>query len=279
MQLYFYAKSGHSLGLDAVRRCACVAALLQEFDPILCTSDFRAGAYAKEYLGVKKYVSVDVLSNLPNIMQRGDILIYDSDEASDFMEKHMREFCSILYKIGTDIPLNIVNTSLFEPKVNTHKTKAFFLGDDDYNNLLLTLSQNSSKHDLTLLMGHYFFLGNETKLAPYFSSILEEEEYIQTIQNTNFLLSGSINACLESVYCGNSPVFYKRPDKNYAELESIEKLNIPIIEADSLDNIIKKFEAIIGEYPTLNHFEAVDVSLVCANIKKKFEEYNQIMTK
>ena len=279
MQLYFYAKSGHSLGLDATRRCASIAALLQEFDPILCTSDFRAGAYAKEYLGVKKYVSVDVLSNLPNIMQRGDILIYDSDEASDFMEKHMREFCSILYKIGTDIPFNIVNTSLFEPKVNTNKTKALFFGDDDYNNLLLNLCQNSSKHDLAVLMGHYFFLGNETKLAPYFSSVLEEEEYIKTIQNTKYLLSGSINACLESVYCGNSPVFYQRADKDYAQLEWIEKLNIPIIVTDSLEYMVKEFEKIIANYPALNNFEAVDVSLVCANIKETVEKYDRIMTK
>jgi len=279
MQVYIYAKSGHSLGLDATRRCASIAALLQEFDPILCTSDFRAGAYAKEYLGVKKYVSVDVLSNLPNIMQRGDILIYDSDEASDFMEKHMREFCSLLYKIGTDIPFNIVNTSLFEPKINTNKTKALFFGDDDYTNLLLNLCQNSSKHNLALLMGHYFFLGNETKLAPYFSSVLEEEEYIQTIQNTKYLLSGSINACLESVYCGNSPVFYQRADKNYDQIEWIEKLNIPIIKADSLKDIVNGFEEIITNYPVLSDFEAVDVTWACANIKETVEKYNQIMSK
>ena len=279
MQVYIYAKSGHSLGLDATRRCASIAALLQEFDPILCTSDFRAGVYAKEYLGIKKYVSVDVLSNLPNIMQRGDILIYDSDEASDFMEKHMREFCSLLYKIGTNIPFNIVNTSLFEPKINTNKTKALFFGDDDYTNLLLTLCQNSSKHNLALLMGHYFFLGNETKLAPYFSSVLEEEEYIQTIQNTKYLLSGSINACLESVYCGNSPVFYQRADKDYAQLEWIKKLNIPMIKADSLKDIVNGFEEIITNYPVLSDFEAVDVTWACANIKETVEKYNQIMSK
>ena len=279
MQVYIYAKSGHSLGLDATRRCASIAALLQEFDPILCTSDFRAGVYAKEYLGIKKYVSVDVLSNLPNIMQRGDILIYDSDEASDFMEKHMREFCSLLYKIGTNIPFNIVNTSLFEPKINTNKTKALFFGDDDYTNLLLNLCQNSSKHNLALLMGHYFFLGNETKLAPYFSSVLEEEEYIQTIQNTKYLLSGSINACLESVYCGNSPVFYQRADKNYDQIEWIEKLNIPIIKADSLKDIVNGFEEIITNYPVLSDFEAVDVTWACANIKETVEKYNQIMSK
>ena len=42
MQVYLYAKSGHTVGLDATRRCAAIANALKEFDPILCTSDFRA---------------------------------------------------------------------------------------------------------------------------------------------------------------------------------------------------------------------------------------------
>ena len=114
MQVYLYSKSGHAIGLDATRRCSALAKLLQEqkCDPILCTSDFRAGAYAKEELGIKKYVSVDILSNLPNIMQRGDILIYDSDEASDFMKNHMKDFCTLIYKISDDIPLLLL-TKIF----------------------------------------------------------------------------------------------------------------------------------------------------------------------
>lgn len=279
MQLYFYAKSGHSIGLDAVRRCASVASSLQEFDPILCTSDFRAGAYAKEHLGIKKYVSIDVLSNLPNLMQRGDILIYDTDEASDFMEKHMRDFCSVLYKIGTDIPFETVNTTLFKPQKNSSSSKALFFGDDDYNDSLLTLCENSSKQSLPLLLGHYFFLGNEKKLAPYFSSILEEEEYIKTIQNTKYLLSGSINACLESLYCGNSPVFYKRDDKNYAHIEFIEKLNIPVVLGNSLPKIIEAFENIIPNYPTLDTMELVEMDAVYENIKAISNKFSQLFNK
>jgi hypothetical protein len=279
MQVYLYAKSGHSIGLDATRRCAAVGAFLQEFDPILCTSDFRAGAYAKEHLGIKKYVSVDVLSNLPNIMQRGDILIYDSDEASDFMEKHMRDFCSSLYKIGSDIPKNIINTTLFTPQNNPQNNKAFFFGDDDYNNALLNLCHNSKQHDLTLLMGHYFFLGNETKLAPFFSLILEEEEYIQTIQNTKYLLSGSINACLESLYCGNSPVFYKRCDKSYLDIELIEQLDIPIISSASLDEIVKEFESVITDYPLLNDFQWADLTFMTKEVQDIFNKYDTLVRK
>ena len=49
MQVYLYAKSGHTVGLEATKRCAAIANVLKEFDPILCTSDFRAGAFAKDF--------------------------------------------------------------------------------------------------------------------------------------------------------------------------------------------------------------------------------------
>ena len=56
MKIYFYAKSGHTIGLEATKKCATIINILKNFDPILCTSDFRAGAFAKDNLGVKKYV-------------------------------------------------------------------------------------------------------------------------------------------------------------------------------------------------------------------------------
>jgi len=268
MQVYLYAKSGHTIGLDATRRCAAVAAFLQEFDPILCTSDFRAGAYAKEHLGVKKYVSIDISSNLYNIMRRGDILIYDCDEKDDFIEKNMKEFCSLLFKIGTDIPSSIINTTFFKPQSIQEENKVFFFGDDDYNNLLLDLVQNGSKHNLDLLMGHYFFLGNEKKLAPYFNSCLEEEEYIQTVQTTKYLFSSSVNACLESAYCGNSPVLYQRADKEYLNLDLVKSLNIPIVYNDSLEKSIKQFEQLTLNYPTLNSSQTFDMTYIYGKIRE-----------
>ena len=277
MKLYLYAKSGHSIGLDATRRCAAIASALQQFDPILCTTDFRAGAYAKEELGIKKYVSVDVLSNLPNIMERGDMLIYESDEASDFMEKHMQEFCSLLYKVGKDIPQTIINSALFNTQNHTTKNeKAFFFGDDDYNNSLLQLCENETQQELPLQLGHYFFLGNNKKLAPYFSAILEEEEYIDTINTTKYLLSGSVNACLESVASGNYPVLFLREDKSYENIELIEKMNIPIVAGNTLGEIIENFNQVIENYPEITSFENANLENVFNAIEKMFKRFEAI---
>ncbi|ADG94674.1 conserved hypothetical protein [Arcobacter nitrofigilis DSM 7299] len=276
MKIYIYAKSGHAIGLEATRTCSAIASKLKEYDPILCTCDFRAGAYAKEELGIKKYVSVDLLTNLPNIMQRGDILIFDSDETTDVMEKHMKDFCSLLYKVGEDTPHYVVDNNLFKKNLNPKFGKTLFFGDDDYNNLLLELTKNSSKKQINLLLGHYFFLGNETKLAPYFETLFTDEDYVNTISNSEFLLTTSIQSCMESIACGNKPVLLFRKDKSY-NLKFIENLNLPTINYnENLDKIVIEFEDIISSYPNLNDIKIFDFKPLVSQIRKKTSSYNNL---
>lgn len=277
MQVYIYAKSGHNIGLEATRRCSAIAAKLKEFDPILCTCDFRAGVYAKEELGIRKYVSVDVLTNMPNMMKRGDILIFESDETTEFMETHMKDFCSLLYKVGTDIPQIIVDDSLFSKNENPKLEKTLFFGDDDYNNLLLELTKNSSKLDINLLLGHYFFLGNESKLEAYFDKLFTDEEYVNTISNTKFLLTTSLQSCFESIVCGNNPVLLLREDKEY-DLDFISNLNLPTIEYNkNLAKIVSEFEEKIISYPKLNDIANFDFTSIKEQIAGKIDMYNKLV--
>lgn len=276
MQIYLYAKSGHSIGLEATRRCAAIASRLKEFDPILATCDFRAGAYCKDNLEIRKYVNVDVLSNLPNMMKRGDILIFDSNEASDFMEKHMGDFCSLLYKVGKDIPSIIIDNNLFT-KVDTPKYDAtLFFGDDDYDNKMLKLIENSSKQKMNLQLGHYFFLGNEDKLKPFFENLFEDEDYVETIKNSKYLLTTTLNSCLESIACENRPVLLLRDDKEY-NMELISEIGIPTINYnESLDKIAEEFETIINAYPNLNYSVEFDFNTIIEEIKAKVELFNKV---
>ena len=279
MQVYIYAKSGHNIGLEATRRCAAIASLLKEFDPILCTCDFRAGAYAKEELGIRRYVSVDVLTNLPNMMKRSDILIFDSDETTEFMETHMKDFCSLLYKVGVDVPNYIVDSNLFAKNDNPTLEKTLFFGDDDYENHLLDLTENSSKQDLNLLLGHYFFLGNESKLATYFEKLFPDEEYVNTISNSKFLLTTSLQSCFESIACGNNPILLLRQDKEY-NIEFISNLNIPTINYNkNLDKIVSEFEEKIISYPKLNEIDNFDFTPIVEQVTKKTATYNKLASK
>lgn len=276
MQVYLYAKSGHTVGLEATRRCAAIANALKEFKPILCTSDFRAGAFAKDYLGVKKYVNIDVVRNLHNIMQRRDILIYETPEVNEDMRKDMSEFCTLLYGIGKELNEIIVDESIYTKNENPTIEKTIFFGDDDYHNLFLGIIEESKKYDINLLMGHYFFLGNEKIFVNHFSNIIDEEEYVQTIQNSKYLLTASLQTALESLSCGNKPVLFKRIDKSYDE-ELIKKLNLPLIQSDNLEELINQFELIIKDYPTITNFKCADFKIIILEIKEKIELFNKLV--
>ena len=276
MQVYLYAKSGHTVGLDATKRCAVIANFLKELDPILCTSDFRAGAFAKDNLGVKKYVNIDVVRNLHNMMHRGDILIYETPEVNENMKEEMKEFCTLLYGIGEELNEIIVDESIYIKNENPTIEKTIFFGDDDYHNLLLGIIEDSKKYDINLLMGHYFFLGNEKIFVNHFSNIIDEEEYVQTIQNSKYLLTTSLQTALESLSCGNKPVLFRRIDKSYDE-ELIKKLNLPLIQSDNLEELINQFELIIKDYPIITNFKCTDFKIISSEIKEKIELFNKLV--
>ena len=275
MQLYIYAKSGHSFGLENIRRASALHNMLEKSDPILCSADYRAATFAKTELGVKKGVGVDVIGNMPNVMERGDMLIYDdSNEASPTMQAHMKEFCTHLYKVGTDIPFDIVDETFFEEIEKTNE-KAIFFADDDYAEWFFKLIQTGSKQDIPLIWGHYFFFKNESKIASYFSEVVEEDRYIDTVKSTKYLLTASVHTCLESLASGNHPVFFHRGDKPVEHRDLLEKYNIPIIQkVETMEELMKSFEQIVQNYPSLNPIKKFDITKIKNEIEdtiKKFE--------
>lgn len=110
----------------------------------------------------------------------------------------------------------------------------------------------------------------------HFSNVIDEDEYVETIQNSKYLLTGSLQSALESNSCGNKPVLLKRVDKEYDE-ELISKLNIPTISSNNLNEIIKAFEQIIGNYPQIKNFEIADLTMLYKDIKTKIEVYNSLI--
>ncbi len=276
MNIYIYTKSGHNIGLEEVRRGAVIFNQLKKCDPILCTSDYRAATFARD-LGVHKGIGIDIIGNLPNLMERGDMLIFDSDEPSEDMRKFMSQYCTKLYEVGVDIPKTLVDNKFFE-KGDQSIEKTFFFGDDDYKDFLLKeFCKDSKKQNIPLLMGHYFFLGNEDKLKPYFKQIIEEEEYFETILNTKYLLTSSFNAVIESLASGNSPVFYPRKDKDSKDLELIKQYNIPIVSGKNIDEVMTNFEKIILDYPKIKVLEKIDISDIKNTISSVIERFKAIM--
>lgn len=273
MNIYIYAKSGHNIGLEQVRRGAVLYKQLKDCNPILCTSDYRAATFTRD-LGVHKGIGIDVIGNLPNLMEQSDMLIFDSDEPSDTMRKFMAEYCTHLYEVGVDIPKNLVADEFFAGGDKSIE-KTFFFGDDDYQDSLLK-KLCKEKSNINILMGHYFFMGNDERLIPYFNEIIEEEEYFDTILNTKYLLTSSLNAVFESLASRNSPVFYQREDKENSDLELIKEYNIPIITGDTMTEIVNNFNNVIKNYPETKILEKVDTSKIIDEISEVIKKFQLI---
>ncbi len=277
MQVYIYAKSGHNFGLENVRRASTLYSTFKEVDPILCTADYRAATFAKSELGVSKGVGIDVIGNLPHVMERGDILFFDdSNEASDTMQDHMKDFCTHLYKMGVDIPFDIVD-DIFYNHIEIKNKKAIFFADDDYKEWFLNFCESSSKQDLPMIMGHYFFFGNEDKLKSSFNAIVEEEDYIESIKTTKYLLTASVHSCLESIASGNFPVFFKRGDKDTIEnIELLDKYNIPTVTGENLNELIENFNNQIENYPEIKQLERFDFSVIKKDVDNTLKKFARI---
>jgi len=275
MNIYIYAKSGHNIGLEQVRRCAVLYKQLKSCNPIMCTSDYRAATFARD-LGVDRGIGIDIIGNLPNLMERNDMLIFDSDEPSDTMREFMGDYCTHLFEVGVDICKTLVDDKFFQ-KGDQSILKTFFFGDDDYSDILLKeLCNGQDKQNINILMGHYFFLGNDEKLIPYFQEIIEEEEYFETILNTKYLLTSSFNAIFESLAAGNYPVFYPRNDKNNENIDLIKKYNIPIVDGKNINQIVNNFNNIIKDYPKIKALKKVDTNKVVDKISKTIEAFKLI---
>ena len=273
MNIYIYTQSGHNIGLEQVRRGTVLYKQLKNCNPIMCTSDYRAATFARD-LEVHKGIGIDLIGNLPNLMERSDMLIFDSDEPSDTMRKFMAEYCTHLYEVGVDIPKTLVADEFFAGGDKSIKT-TFFFGDDDYQDILLK-KLCKKQVNINILIGHYFFMGNDEKLTSYFNEVIEEEEYFDTILNTQYLLTSSLNAVFESLAAGNSPVFYPREDKNNSNLDLIKEYNIPIVTGDTMTEVVDHFNVVIANYPDTKKLEKVDTSKIIEEISEVIEKYQLI---
>ncbi len=276
MKVYIYASSGHAFGLENVRRCSAIYKELEEFNPTLATADYRAATFAKSELGVKIGLGVDIIGNLPHMMEKGDILIYDSDEPSQTMQDHMKDYCTLLYRVGEDIDMSIVDQEFFDHDGSIEREKAFFFADDDYSNEILRLCEGQEKQSLSILWGHYFFFKNEQPILDCFDEVIEEEEYAQTIKTTKYLLTSSVNAALESLASGNHPVFYKRIDKDIQNYDLISKHAIPEVDGDNMTEISNNFDNIIKNYPNTNTINKVDLTSIKDEIAPILEKFKHI---
>ena len=263
MRLFYYVHTGHRIGLDRFRRAATIIrALGKETDITLLTSDYRIASIAKDF-GIKRSVGVDVVRNIPQIAIHGDKIIFDSAELNPVLHEDMTQFFSTFIRVSDD-PNDakhtnelLVNPYLKEEGVcndivvddlyfgHFEKTieRVFFFGDDDYEEDLAVNISMLEGLDFDLLLGFYFFMDYEQKLAPAFKKQYEFEEYDEVIRHAKVLVTASPQAVLENLAAGGRPVFMQRADYPRDFIPLFESLNIPIIDGfdqEKLSNILQK---------------------------------------
>lgn len=266
MKTYYYVETGHRVGLDRFRRAAALIKSLNADITLLC-SDFRIASVAKDF-GVDKCVGIDVIRNIPQIAHNGDKLILDSSETNPTMLQDMREYFSTFIRLSNiqeeqKIPNEFLLSLYAEDNDKTCQcymldedfynyngkrdiSLTYFFGDDDYNKELEANLSFVEGLDAHLQMGFYYFLDYETMLETRFKTCSEFEEYKQTIQRSKILLSASPQAILESLACGNMPIYFQRTDYKDDFTKLFQSLNIPIIknyDRKQLDNILENIES------------------------------------
>jgi len=222
---YYYAHTGHRIGLDRFRRAVAILNGLDE-DITLLTSDYRIAQIAREF-GIEKCVGLDVVRNIPQIANNGDRLIFDSDEANPIMLEDMKEYFSAF------IPIKNNSIAIEEKFLNANEEKSikisYFFGDDDYEKDLEKNIDFVAGLDIYLQLGFYYFLDYEAMLEKKFPNHFEFEEYDEMIMKTDILITCSPQSVIDSLASGGRPIYVQREDYITDYNSKFEEWNVPIV--------------------------------------------------
>ncbi len=254
MRLYFYAKTGHRVGLDRLRRIKSLIKEFEEYEPLLMVQDFRAADYAKRELGIKRTLGIDDVRNMANVCERGDAVIFDSDEFNESMHAQMCDFFSDFVRIsysaleepkngeilinpykGGDNRIEALLVEKDYLNANTVKKGSyFFYGDEDYEKELKKIAGAFKGREFSLLEGFYFFLDYAKELNECFERIEEIENYDRTIKSASVFVTSSWQSAIESAAAGARTIYLEREGRLCFECDVLDFLGIERV--DNIDN-------------------------------------------
>ncbi len=258
--LYYYAHSGHKVGLDRVKRGAALLKKLNSsgVEAQLLVNDFRAGLVAKE-LGVSEYVTVETVQDIDAIAQFGDSIIIDSPEddhgrlvkyCADFKNVWRFEVSrddvpvhdEVLFKVNCkdESCLNavIIDDTYFEQTEKKERT-LFFLSDADYDKIILNNEAFFKSFNMELILGNYFFVKYEDDLAKLFSELHEPEEYEELIKSSSHIVTASSQTALEAKMSGAKVVYINLFEDALYPIDFLSKYDIDIVDNFNIETVSK----------------------------------------
>jgi hypothetical protein len=279
--LFYYAHTGHKIGLDRAKRGAAVIKALARkgVEVQLLVNDFRAGVALKEH-GIREYVTIETIQDIDAIAQRGDSVIIDSDEedhgslvkyVSDFKQvwrfANKREEDSahgeVLFKAACEdegcLEAVIVDEVYFEASDKEERV-LFFLGDSDHDKRVLDNADFFRHFKMELLLGHYFFVKYEDDLAKLFNTLHEPEEYVELIKSSSTVVTASAQTAVEARVTGAKVIYLDLGRETLYPLELLEKYGITIVKGFDTEG----FDAALhSEIPAeKKKIEKIDISKI-----------------
>lgn len=248
--LYYYANTGHKLGLERLRRGAALLNRLaaKGVETQLLVNDFRAGLVARE-LGVTEYVTIEGIQDIDAIAENGASIIIDSvEDDHGRLVKYCQDFKQV-WRFAHDkndapihsekvIPLDtiLVDDTFFEQEAKEERT-LFFLGDADYDKTILGNETFFKALDMELLLGNYFFVKYEDDLAKLFSTLHEPEEYEDLIKTTSTLVTASSQTALEAKVAGANVIYIALEERISYPIELLTSHGIEVVEGFDSDKV------------------------------------------
>jgi hypothetical protein len=250
--LYYYAHTGHKVGLERLRRGIALKHALEKYDidMQMLVNDFRAGVALKDEQGLSEYITIETIQDIDAVAQMGDSVIIDSDEDDHGrLVKYVADFSQVwrfahdetdrpvhgevLFKAGcqdqTCEEALLVDEQYFQPNGKRDST-LFFLGDHDHHKRILKNRSFFEETEMELLLGHYFFVKYEDELAQCFTVLHEAEEYPEVLRRSQRVVTASSQAAMEAKASGADVLFMQLGEVPLYSISLLQQYGIAIMQ-------------------------------------------------
>jgi hypothetical protein len=263
--LYYYAHTGHKVGLERLRRGIALKHALEkhDIDMQMLVNDFRAGVALKDEQGLSEYITIETIQDIDAVAQMGDSVIIDSDEDDHGrLVKYVADFKQVwrFAHDSDDKPIHgeilltpecsdenciegMIIDDIYFQKQEKRETILFFLKDDDHEKAILSHKVFFQAFDMELLLGHYFFVKYEKDLSGIFNTLHEPEMYTETITTCSTVVTGSSQAALEARASGAKVIFLNTENNSLYSVDVLEKYGILILDgfdSDALRTLLER---------------------------------------
>ena len=281
--IYYYAYSGHKYGLDRVKRAVALIKSLgaQGVEVNLLLNDFRAGLAARE-LGVMDSVTVETIWDIDAVAKRGDVVFIDSPEDDRGKLEHYVDEYKLLFRVVDDCQVSaaygeilmkpvceegedclsslLVDSDYFET-VPKKERKLFFLGDADYDKVILSHADFFEGTGMELLLGQYFFVKYEDDLAKLFDGLHEAEAYSELLCSSSQVIAASVQCALDARAANADVIYLKKAEDSVCRLRQLETFGIKIIDGFSKEQLTEALAIPENERKVPNSIKSISETI------------------